>query len=373
MLHVFGDLGSAGGAEKWFLEMLRLGDFRVRFDFLVNICDEAVLNEVIGLGSAVYFVPFSRSPFPSSCLNPYLNSVRNILRANRYDAIHVHQFDLAGEILRIAAQEHIPKRVMTIHASVYDNTRFHRRLAHYIFGRRWIFKYATDILPCSKLVAETFGLDEITRVKIIHPAVDIERFTIDDARRNELRTKYQTEFNIRKDAVVIGHVGRFTRQKNHKFLVQLLAEMIRGNEKIYAVFIGVGELFEGIRREVIDAGVLGRIILTGKRDDVPAIMGSLFDVLVLPSLYEGLPIVAIEALASGLGVVYSDNVTAELEQFFPTRIFRQKLKINNWLTAIPNAINTKIIPKQAITELINSPFSTRKSLEEIISVYENSQ
>jgi hypothetical protein len=85
-----------------------------------------------------------------------------------------------------------------------------------------------------------------------------------------------------------------------------------------------------------------------------------------------LPTVAIEALATGLSVVYSDKITTELDQFFPTRIFREELKIDNWINATKNAINSKTKPQTAITELLNSPFSVRNSLEEIIAVYENS-
>ncbi|MDR2346263.1 MAG: glycosyltransferase [Planctomycetaceae bacterium] len=369
ILHFFGNLSSSGGAEKWFLDLMRLNDSRIHFDFLTSICDKTLEDEINSLGSVVHRVPFSRSPFPLSCFNSYLNSVRNILRTNKYDAVHVHQFDLSGEILRIAAEENVSTRLISIHSSNYDNTRIHRRLVYYLFGRRWIFHYATNILPCSNLAAESFNCVNLSKTKIIYPSINPEYFKIDNSKRAELQTKYKNFFNIPQDAIVIGHIGRFTQLKNHQFLIQLLADMIYQNEKIYAVLVGTGELFEKIRQNIIDAGIEKHVILTGKRDDVPAIIGTLFDVLVLPSLYEGLPIAAIESLAMGLNVVYSDKISQELDQFFPTRIFREKLEINNWIETILKAVKSRIEPEKAMIELINSPFAIQFSLEKLIEIY----
>ncbi|MDR3199185.1 MAG: glycosyltransferase [Planctomycetaceae bacterium] len=156
VLQIFGVLSRAGGAEKWILDLLQLHDPRVRFDFLLSVDDGLLVPEVRRLGSTVYLVPFSRSPLPWSWGNPYLSGVREVLHNNRYDVVHVHQFDLSGEILRIAAQEQVPVRVMSVHAAKYENPRFYRRLVHRIYGRPYIFRYATDILPCSRTVAEFF-------------------------------------------------------------------------------------------------------------------------------------------------------------------------------------------------------------------------
>jgi glycosyltransferase EpsF len=380
VLHFFGDLGSVGGAERWFLDLLRQGDSRVRFDFLVNICKDDTADEVRKYGSKIFQIPFSRSPFPYCFLNPYLLAVRRILRANEYDAVHVHQFDLAGEILRIAANENIPKRVMTVHSSQYDNTRIHRRLVHYIWGRQWIFQYATDILPCSKLVESTFIKNyPKQKTKIIYPSINTDflkkinqqnnNLTPKNSDDTNLRNDYRRIFGIPQNAVVIGHVGRFTRQKNHEFLVRFLSEAMNRDKRIYAVLVGTGNLFGKINQIVQKAGLSERIILAGVRDDVPSMMTSLFDVLVLPSLYEGLPVVAVEALGAGLGVIYSDKITDELDQFFPLRTFRCQLKIEDWLETITKAIAAKNDPSKALTEITNSPFNIKSALQQLISVY----
>ncbi|MDR2171386.1 MAG: glycosyltransferase [Planctomycetaceae bacterium] len=370
VLHIFGDLCSLGGAERWVLDMFRLCDSRVCFDFLVSVDSGVILDEVRGLGSCVYYVPFSRSCFPLSCLNSYLSGVRKILRRGCYDVVHVHQFDLSGEILRVAFEEGVPKRVISFHASCYTNDRIHRWLSYNFFGRRWIFRYATDILPVSGLVSAALCCDGNSKTKIIYPAINLECFKISDIGRVELRKKYEGIFGIPSGAIVLGHVGRFAYQKNHRFLLRLLLSLSYQDERIYGLFIGGGELFDQIYRESVIMGLSRRIIFTGRRDDVVGIICSLFDVFVLPSLYEGLPIVMIESLAAGLGVIYSDKITTELDQFFPNRTFREKLKVENWAAAIPKALNAKIKSKDAITELQKSPFTIQTSLEKLIEVYE---
>ncbi|MDR2643509.1 MAG: glycosyltransferase [Planctomycetaceae bacterium] len=369
VLHVFGDLGCAGGAEKWFLEILKLQDPRIQFDFITSVCNKSVADEVTALGATIHYIPFSHSSIPFCIFNPYLNSARKILQQHKYDVLHVHQFDLAGELLRIAQLEQVKTRVMTIHASKYDNPRILRRLAYLICGKNWIFKHATNILPCSQYAAQSFNCTNPLKTKIIYPAINPTYYNLNSKKQSQLKSYYQNIFNIPPNSITIGHIGRFTKQKNHQFLIKLLAQLIQDNKNIHALLIGTGELLPKIKQDIVKLDLQKHIILAGKRNDVPNIINSIFDVLVLPSLYEGLPIVALEALASGLAVVLSDKITTELDDYFSNRIFREKLEIKNWLNAIPLAINAKINNQEAMTEFLNSPFNIKNSLENLINIY----
>ncbi|MDR0391121.1 MAG: glycosyltransferase, partial [Planctomycetaceae bacterium] len=288
-MHVFGDLGCAGGAEKWFREILKLQDPRIKFDFLTSTHNKIIDDEITALGSKIHYVPFSRSPLPFCAFNPYLYAVREIIRQHQYDVLHVHQFDLAGELLRIAQHEHIPKRIMTIHSSLYNNPNILRQFVYYTCGRNWIFKYATNILPCSEYVAQTFNCANSPKTKIILTSINPEHFRFNNTNTNQLKEHYQNIFNIPQNATIIGHIGRFVKSKNHQFLIQLLAQMIKHDNNIYAILIGTGELFSKIRATINHLNLQDRIILVGRRDDVYQIISSMFDVLVLPSFYEGLP------------------------------------------------------------------------------------
>jgi glycosyltransferase EpsF len=427
-LHVFGTLNRVGGAEKWILDLLQMKDPRVRFDFLISLDENSLTPEVQRLGSVVYRVPFSKSPLPYHWSNPYLSGVRKILRNNNYDAIHVHQFDLSGEILRIAAQERVAVRVMSVHAAQYENPRFYRRLVHRFFGRSWIFRYATDILPCSQTVAESFApsAQKIPTAKqqLLYTGIDPALFLEASRRRNEIRPRLRKELGIPDHAVVLGHIGRFTQQKNHRFLLELM-EFLQNNPLAntktiakntadttrdsldntannpaentdnpaentnntaentdnpaenttaaswYAVLVGQGEQRDEIRCEIQNKKIQNRVILTGFRSDIPDLFCSLFDVFLLPSFYEGLPIAAMEALAAGLGVVYSDRISHELDRFFPQRIRRVSLDVPKiqWINAVHEMLAARCETPLAVTEWAATPFTLQASLEHLISIY----
>lgn len=380
VLHVFGRLNRTGGAEKWVLDMLRCGDPAVQFDFLVGL-DGPDADEARRRGSTVYRVPFSRSPIPCPWGNSYLAGVRRVLRNERFNAIHLHQFDLSGEILRIAAEEGIAVRVMSVHATEYENPRWYRRVVHRVWGRPWIFRHATAILPCSRAVAETWAplnRENGPTVRVLYTGIDpavfreaLNRRLVDFAETGSVRAKYCREFGIPANATVVGHIGRFTRQKNHGFLIDRLDAMMLRDPDLYAVLVGGGERLEAMRRRVAKKGRQDRIILPGIRDDVPDLTASLFDVFLLPSLYEGLPIVGIEALACGLGLVMSDRVSDELTPFFPDRVIRLPLEAasERWDRAVREMIAAKADPVASLNRLEETPFTVRASLDRLISVY----
>ncbi|MDR2762956.1 MAG: glycosyltransferase, partial [Planctomycetaceae bacterium] len=261
VLQIFGVLSSVGGAEKWILDLLRIRDPRVRFDFLLSLDDGLLVSEVRSLGSTVYLVPFSKSPLPWTWSNPYLSGVRKILRNNKYDAVHVHQFDLSGEILRIAAQEQVPVRVMSVHAAKYENPRFYRRFIHRVYGRSRIFRYATDILPCSQTVAESFTPSvpncQTTKTQILYTGIDPAVFEEANRRRNKISQQIRNELGLPDHATILGHIGRFTRQKNHRFLLEFMDYLQNKNDtknkktnSWYFVLVGQGECWEEIRRDI---------------------------------------------------------------------------------------------------------------------------
>lgn len=378
ILHVFGVLSRTGGAEKWILDLLRREDNRVQFDFLLSIDDGPIASEVRQRGSQVHLVPFSRSPFPWSIVNPYLRGVRAVLQRGQYDVVHVHQFDLAGEILRIAEEERVPGRIMSVHATAYENPHFYRRFVYRYWGRPWIFRHATAILPCSRAVAEFFVPPQrsaLPTTEILYTGIDPMIFRNAMKRRHDsvaaVRSTLCKEWNIPLNARIIGHIGRFTRQKNHVFLLKLLESAFRCHDDWFAVLVGHGELLEPVRDRVRQLGLKSRIIVPGPRSDVPDLITSLFDVLLLPSLYEGLPLVGIEALAGGLGLVVADTVSDELDSFFPDRVGRVPLKacVDQWVDAIDMMILRRCGTIQILDELERSPFTIHASLEHLIHIY----
>lgn len=176
--------------------------------------------------------------------------------------------------------------------------------------RRPLTSIADVKIAPSELAAEyAFGPKAIRRgeVRYLHNALDLNQYQFS----LEMRRSIRNELGLYDNSLVVGHVGRFTAQKNHEFLLKVFAELLKQRSDARLVLVGMGELEHNIREKAKVLGVLSNIIFTGLRSDIPALL-SAFDVFVLPSLYEGMPNVVIEAQAAGLHCVVSDTVTREV-------------------------------------------------------------
>ena len=164
------------------------------------------------------------------------------------------------------------------------------------------------IAPSTEAAEFMFGKNCIKKGKaqLLHNGIDLSvyRYSAED------RQNIRKEFNVPENAFVIGHVGRFQTQKNHLFLLEIFSHVCKENENALLLLVGKGELEKSIREKAKALGVLDRIIFTGVRSDVPALLSAM-DVFVFPSLYEGMPNTVIEAQATGLPCVISDTLTKE--------------------------------------------------------------
>lgn len=139
------------------------------------------------------------------------------------------------------------------------------------------------------------------KVTIINNAVDLEEYAFSQ----ELRGKYRQELNIPADAFVVGHVGRFMYQKNHAFLIDVFREVARQNSKAILMLVGDGELRPDIEQKVASYNLTDKVRFLGLRKDIKKLYNCM-NVFVLPSWYEGLPVVSVEAQANGLSSIFSD-------------------------------------------------------------------
>lgn len=159
-----------------------------------------------------------------------------------------------------------------------------------------------------------FGIET---TEVIYNGVDYTKFYLDNGVKESIREKN----GIPKDAFVIGHVGRLSSNKNHRFILKIFTQVLNVNAKAYLLLIGNGELKKEIEQQVKDYSIEDRVCLLTHRSDVQELMKAM-DVFVFPSIYEGLGIALIEAQATGLKCVVSDKVPKEvcitdLVHFFP--------------------------------------------------------
>ena len=175
---------------------------------------------------------------------------------------------------------------------------------------RPMIKYAaTDYWGCSDAAGKFYFSEKRwnNANELIHNAIDVDNFTFNEAIRQEIRAKY----NI-GDKLLIGHVGRLAPQKNQKKILELFAEVHKRNAETHLVIIGTGELEQSLKQYTAELGLNDAVTFTGVQTNVNE-WYSAFDVFVMTSLYEGLPVVAIEAQAADLPCVLTDTITPEVK------------------------------------------------------------
>lgn len=227
---------------------------------------------------------------------------------NDYKVVHLHSSSKNYPILKYAKKYNIPIRIAHSHNIDFQATsKFKKMVGNYF--KILLKKYATDFFACSNLAGEWLfgsGIMTSSKYRVISNAIDYSKFKYD----SEVRKKIRKELKVNDDTIVIGNVGRFAIQKNHKFLVEIFCEYHKQNSNSILVLIGTGELEKEIKNQVNNLNLTKSVCFTGFKNNVNEYIQGL-DIFLLPSLYEGLPVVGIEAQAAGLPCYMSKDVITE--------------------------------------------------------------
>lgn len=297
VLHVVTYMGR-GGLETMLMNYYRHIDrSKVQFDFLVHREFEADYDEEIkSLGGRIYhvsrLVPWSRR---------YEAELRRFFRTHpEYKIVHVHQDCLSSVALQCAKDCGIPVRIAHSHNSNQDKN------IKYLFKRYYMRKIpetATELFACGKAAGDwMFGGKAY---QLLPNAIAAEKYIYEEEKAKKIKKELDLEKNI-----VIGHIGRFNPQKNHKFLIDIFEKCFEKNQKVRLMLIGDGEGRKEIENKVKERGLQDNVIFMGVRKDVPELLQAM-DVFVFPSLYEGLPVTMIEEQAAGVPAVISNRVSEE--------------------------------------------------------------
>lgn len=302
VLHLFTTLNN-GGVESF------LYNYYSHMDQTVIRFDEVVPGEEIGymepmfkkLNSKVYHVErFKNNPI-KHCI-----SVAKIIREGNYDIIHCHGYK---SIIGLIFAKKYGCKVRIIHSHMaYTKENFIERIIRKLI----VFiakKLATDKFSCGIDAANwLFGSEEVDKgkVDIINNAIDIHKYSYSEEKREKIRN----ELNI-KNEFVIGNVARLTYQKNQEYLLDIIKELIKIMPKSKLLLIGEGEDEKILKRKCNELKIQENVEFLGLREDISTILSAL-DFFVLPSRYEGLPVVLAEVQAAGLYALISDTVTKEI-------------------------------------------------------------
>ena len=293
-----------GGIESFVMTYYReLSRQGVRFDFISMFPHLAYEEEITSLGGKVFHTCDARKhPLRFS------RQMRKILRIGRYNAVHVNMLSAANIVpLIVARYGKVP--VVIAHSHNSSTPGLLRNLMHKI-NRPLIPLFATEYFACSELAGEWLFSEKIRKSEnyhVVHNALNLEKFAFRQSERNEVRQELGVEGKF-----VLGHVGRFEEQKNHEFLLKIFREVVSDCEEAVLLLVGEGELQEEIRKKAKEYRIEAWIQFLGIRKDVARLWKGM-DVFVFPSLFEGLPIVALEAQASGIRSVMADTITSEVK------------------------------------------------------------
>ena len=250
------------------------------------------------LGVGVYYLPKK--------ISKRVGKFKQIVKANKYDVVHSYCEFMSEIYLGIAACYGVKTRI--IHS--------HMAGGHYSFiknlyaplGRMIARKVATHYFGCGIDACKSmWGEKTFNKGKchILNNAIDIEKFKFNSDLRDSVRK--EMEWN---NKYVVLNVGRFVEQKNHDFLIDVYGALAEKEPNSLLVLIGEGPLMEQIKKKVDDLKLNEKVVFLGLRNDVCRLMNGA-DVFFLPSLFEGLPIVSVEAQTNGLPIVMSEGVTRE--------------------------------------------------------------
>jgi len=297
ILHIFGRM-NRGGAEMRTLDMMRLLDrdrFRLHFCTLSGLPGD-LDHEILSLGGVVH--PCRLDPgFP--------RRFRRLIREVRPEVVHSHVLHASGYMLRLSAAEGVPIRIAHFRSTGDGRQPSLRRQIQGSVMRRWLNRYATDILAVShgamrEAWTRYYPADE--RCKVIYTGIDTAPFAADV---DPIVVK--REFAIPASSRTYIHVGNFTLEKNHRKLVRIWAELVKMDPDAHLIMVGRGGTPTELqaRQMVEQLGLSGSVHFTGSRIDVPKLLRSA-DTMIFPSLREGLPGVVLESCAAGTSVVASD-------------------------------------------------------------------
>lgn len=304
IIHLVSSLSKGSGVMSVIMNYYRnIERNNIQFDFCYFVeRDNTYEEEIINLGGKTYY--FSKPGFNNKFKKELSIIFKNNI--NRYNAIHIHEVFLTAIIAPIAKKQGI-KNIIT-HA---HNTMYSDKLLSSIRNRLLCLplkKHANYYFACSRAAGEfLYGKKHIdSKVIVINNAIECEKYKFNNKIRNEIREKFNLENNF-----VIGHVGRFNEQKNHTLLIKIFKSVKQQVNNAKLILVGDGPLFSKIKEEVKELDLENDVVFLGKRNNISDLLSSM-DVFLLPSLFEGLPVVGVEAQASGLPIVLSTAITKEI-------------------------------------------------------------
>lgn len=292
---VYGMSGNPGGIESYLINYYkRIDVHEIHFDFVVCGNKIAYENVIRKRGGKIYYVPSRREN-----LLLHMRLIRSIAQQG-YDAVYFNLLS-ASEVFSVSAVAGMQNTKIIVHS----HNNYVKSIKRHLFLRYFLNKLAEKRLACSKEAAEFMFGKKAKEAVIIRNAIEIEKFLYNPEIRKRMRDKYNLDGKY-----VLGHVGRLCYQKNTLFLLDVFKRVKREKPNSKLIIIGDGEDRDMVQKQINTLRLDQDVIMAGVVDNVNEWMMAM-DVFLLPSRFEGLPVVAVEAQTAGLPCVFSDTFSKD--------------------------------------------------------------
>lgn len=355
VLEVVNDMHRAG-LETMLMNYYRNIDRnKIQFDFLTHRPYESDYDEeIISLGGKVYHAP---RLYPQN-YPKYFKYMEQFFKEHpEYKIVHSHIDAMSYLPLKAAKNSGIPIRIAHSHNTSIDKD--------YKYLLKLYFKHelptvANYYAACGQAAGDFLFPGK--KYKFIPNAIEPSQFSFNQ----QIREEYRKKLGLTKENLVIGHIGRLSYQKNHKFLIKVFQKIHEENENARLVLVGVGEKERKIRKQVDNLHLKNYVLFLGNRDDTAKLYQA-FDIFVMPSLFEGIPVVGIEAQFAGLPVVFSDKVPKEVNFTSDCHFLPLKAGYNFWADYILSLAKQNTRDKEQIFQ--NSIYNIHNSVSLLSDYY----
>lgn len=368
VLHVIGGMNRAG-AETMIMNIYRAIDHnKFQFDFLVyNNEKQDYEDEIESLGGRVIHMPVSFGLIGGL---KSIKDIRGIIKKyGPYCAIHAATLHNSAFALLAAIGIKDCKKIVHSHNTA-NTVNPSIVKGGYNIITKWIIQHLSDeCIACGQEAGEyLFGKRLFNKKGIIlNNSVDVDRFY--DV-STESVAKLKEEFGVTSNMLVIGSVARLCSVKNHERMIEIAYELAKRGKLFKMIFVGRGDLEDKLKKQVTDLNLTKFVIFAGIRSDIPEMM-HLFDVFLMPSLFEGNPVTLVEAQVACLPSIISDTITAKID-FGLGLIKKISLKDDNvkWIEEIISNEKSPLPKSQIIDAIKHNRYDLNSNVQLLSDIYE---
>ena len=331
-----------GGVGSFLLNYYRRFDkAKFSFDFITHFDErDWVANDPLMKDSRVYYFQQAHESGPIN----YVKQFKPVIRQGQYDIVHIHNGHLTGLLAMICKWYGARRIVCHAHTTRCMNPKMNKMMPLL----RWMSRrFSSRLFACGHDAGEfCYGTENFV---VIPNGIDFEYYQ--QSTQEEI-TKLKEKFGIERSSLIVGCVAQFTAPKNHHFLVKVFEKVHTKDPSAVLVLVGDGDLMHNVKEQVNSLNLADSVIFAGLQRNIPLFL-SAFDVFLLPSIHEGLPVVAAEAQAMGLKCVFSENIdnTCDRNVGLMTFLPITDAAIDDWVNAVFKNI---VVPSR---ELIIQQFS----------------